>query len=179
MWTTDTAVPVLTNGAPTSDVEVRLIQVTDETVSATVGALIGPLWRVHHVSAPGLAEVPFDDPGGVMLPLDGPALYTLRFEPDGRYSGQMDCNRTGGSFQADDDGSLEIPAGSDHARGLPGGARRRDGVLRVLARAPSATSLLATAWSVRGPAGDTRPRPRRSLGRGEHRRAARPWVDAR
>ena len=151
LWTTDTAVPVLTNGAPTSDVEVRLIQVTDETVSATVGALIGPLWRVHHVSAPGLAEVPFDDPGGVMLPLDGPALYTLRFEPDGRYSGQMDCNRTGGSFQADDDGSLEIQPGPTTLAACPEGSAA-DGVLRVLAGAERYV-VAGDRLELRGPAG--------------------------
>ena len=132
LWTTDTAVPVLTHGAPSADVEVRLIRVSDETVGATVGALIGPLWRVHHVSAPGGAEVPYDDPGGVVLPLDGPALYTLRFEPDGRYSGRMDCNRTGGSFQTHDDGALEIDPGPTTVAACPEGSASDD-VMRVLA----------------------------------------------
>ena len=123
LWTTDTAVPVLTHGAPSSDVEVRLIQVQDETVGATVGALIGPTWRVRQI----------DEPSEVRRTLDGPEPYTLRLEPDGRYSGRIDCNVTGGAFEAHADGAIDLEPGPTTLAACPEGSASGD-VLRVLAQ---------------------------------------------
>ena len=101
LWTTDTVVPVLTNGAPSSGVELRLVQVADPRPVGGVGALVGPTWRLAGVEAAG----------GVTVSLDAGAPYTLAFGPDGRYSGQVDCNRTGGTFEAATDGALRLGQG--------------------------------------------------------------------
>ena len=98
LWTTDTTVLVLTNGAPSSGVELRLVQVAASEPVGGAGALVGPTWRLARVEAAG----------GVTVALDAGAPYTLAFGDDGRYSGQIDCNRTGGTFEAATDGALRL-----------------------------------------------------------------------
>ena len=98
MWTTDTAYPVLTQGAPMSDVEVVLAQVTEADQAS---ALVGRTWR--------LAEI--RQPSGVSLSYEGEAPFTLTFGADGQYNGQADCNRYGGTFEAAPSGTLRLSQG--------------------------------------------------------------------
>lgn len=106
LWTTDTAVPVLTRGAPQGGVEVVLVQVTG---ADPAGALVGRTWR--------LAEV--REPSGVTLSVEGGA-YTLTFGADGRYDGRADCNRYGGAFEAGPSGSLRLSQGLSTLAACPG-----------------------------------------------------------
>lgn len=96
-WTTDTAYLVLTNGAPSSGVEVRLVQVTD----GATGALLGPTWELVRI----------EPARGAALPIERDAPYRLTFGSDGRYNGQADCNRYGGEFEAELDGELSLERG--------------------------------------------------------------------
>ena len=100
LWTTDTVHPVLTNGAPSTGVEVRVVQAgrgaTD--ASGATGALVGPTWRLVEIR----------EPSGVSLSHDGEAPFTISFGADGRFSGRADCNRYGGSVEAGADGSLAL-----------------------------------------------------------------------
>ncbi|MDT7856743.1 META domain-containing protein [Rubrivirga sp. S365] len=98
LWTTDTSYPVLTNGAPSDDVEIRVAQVTETGVNS---ALIGPSWRLLEIQKPG----------GVALSYEGTAPFTISFGTDSRYSGQADCNRYGGTFEVDPDGALRLSQG--------------------------------------------------------------------
>lgn len=98
LWTTDTAYPVLTNGAPTDDVEIVLAQVTE---ADQANALVGRTWR--------LAEI--REHSGVTIAYEGEAPFTLTFGEDGRYNGQADCNRYGGSFEATPSGALRLSQG--------------------------------------------------------------------
>lgn len=98
MWTTDTAYPVLTQGAPMDGVEVVLAQVTE---GDQANALVGRTWRLAQIR----------QPSGVTLSYDGQAPFTVTFGADGRYSGQADCNRYGGTFEADPMGVLRLSQG--------------------------------------------------------------------
>ena len=89
---------VVTNGAPADDVEIVLARVTE---ADQAGALVGRTWR--------LAEI--RQPSGVVLVTEGEAPFTLTFGADGRYNGQADCNRYGGSFEAAPGGMLRLSQG--------------------------------------------------------------------
>ncbi len=120
MWTTDTMTPVLTNGAPSSAVEVRVVQVGEST-----GALVGPAWRLVEIeSASGVVVSPGDAP------------YTIAFGADGRYSGRADCNRYGGSFEAEADGALRLGQGLSTLAACPSPSASDD-FFRVLNGAAS------------------------------------------
>ena len=123
LWTTDTAYPVLTRGAPTDGVEVVLAQVTE---ADRASALVGPTWR--------LAEI--REPSGVALSYEGEAPFTLTFGADGRYNGQADCNRYGGSFEADAGGALRLSQGLSTLAACPGPSVSDDffGVLNAVQR---------------------------------------------
>lgn len=107
LWTTDTAYPVLTNGAPTDDVQIVLAQVTEADPAS---ALVGRTWR--------LAEI--RQPSGVTLSYEGEAPFTITFAEDGRYNGQADCNRYGGSFEAAPGGTLRLSQGLSTLAACPG-----------------------------------------------------------
>ena len=131
LWTTDTAYPVLTNGAPTDDVEVVLAQVTE---ADQAGALVGRTWR--------LAEV--RQPSGVVLAYEGEAPFTLTFGADGQYNGQADCNRYGGSFEAAPGGTLRLSQGLSTLAACPDPSVSQDffGVLNGAQRYDLAESRL-------------------------------------
>lgn len=95
-WTTDTHVPVLTGGAPSDGVEVRVVQVVGD--ADTGGLLVGPMWRLVEMTDAG---------GTVRMPESGEA-YTIQFGTDGRYSGQADCNRYGGEYEIEAGGELDL-----------------------------------------------------------------------
>jgi len=92
LWTTDTIHPVLTNGAPTDGVEVRVVQVPAS--SAEADGLVGPTWR--------LVEVDGDRPAG--------AEATVSFDADGRVFGTSGCNRFTGPYEFGADGALTLGA---------------------------------------------------------------------
>ena len=107
LWTTDTAYPVLTNGAPQDDIEVEVVQVTE---ADQANALVGRTWR--------LAEI--RESSGVTLSYEGEAPFTVSFGADGRYNGRADCNRYGGAFEAGPSGSLRLSQGLSTLAACPG-----------------------------------------------------------
>ncbi len=110
LWTTDTAYPVLTNGAPTDGVEVRVVQVAGGTSGSDSGALVGPTWRLVEIA----------DASGVALTFEGLSPITLTFSADGRYSGQVDCNRLAGGFMTTAGGGLALSQGATTLAACPG-----------------------------------------------------------
>ncbi len=101
LFTTDTAVPVVTNGAPTSGLQLMLVQGRDGAVgSMGTSSLSGTSWRLTEIAGAS----------GVALTFDGTAPYTLMFNADGTASGQVDCNRFSGPFTATSAGSLSFGA---------------------------------------------------------------------
>ena len=105
-WTTDTAVPVLTQGAPSDGVEVRVVQVAatgagphDADAHPSV-ALVGPTWRLVRVET-----------GAERLAPDPDRSYTIAFDAEGRYSGQDDCNRYSGAFTTGAGDALDLAPG--------------------------------------------------------------------
>ncbi len=102
-WTTDTALPVLTNGGPSDDVEIRAVQVRSEAGRGdATGVLAGPMWALVEITTPD---------GGTVRP-DADEALTLTFSPDGRYSGQADCNRIAGSYTVGASGTLDLSEGA-------------------------------------------------------------------
>ena len=101
-WTTDTTVPVLTQGAPSDDVEIRVVQVGETGAASGTDGLVGPTWRLVEITAPD---------GAALRPQADEAL-TITFAPDGRYSGQADCNRIGGAYTVDATGALDLSQGA-------------------------------------------------------------------
>lgn len=95
LWTTDTIHPVIAPGAPSNDIEIRLVQVQG------AGALVGPAWRLARIEIAGVGSITPDP--------DEP--YSITFQNDGRYSGQVDCNLLGGAYEVEADGNLEIEPG--------------------------------------------------------------------
>lgn len=101
LWTTDTMHPVLTSGAPSDSVEVRVVQTVAPAGPGETSSLIGPEWRLVRIeTAAGTAVAP-----------DADEPYTVRFAADGRYSGQADCNRYGGEYKVVTGGRLELSRG--------------------------------------------------------------------
>ncbi len=98
LFTTDTAVPAVTNGAATSGLQLVLVQAQGGSVGST--GLMGQVWRLTEIAAAS----------GVALTFDGTAPYTLTFNADGTASGQVDCNRFSGPFTATPAGSLSFGA---------------------------------------------------------------------
>jgi uncharacterized lipoprotein YbaY/membrane-bound inhibitor of C-type lysozyme/heat shock protein HslJ len=106
-WATDTAIPVLTQGGPSDDVEVRVVQVAadaprgphDREADPSV-ALVGPTWRLVRVET-----------GTEHLKPDADRTYTLTFDAEGRYTGQEDCNRYGGAFTTGAGDALDLAPG--------------------------------------------------------------------
>ena len=98
LWTTDTAFPVLTNGAPTDGVEVRVVQVGEGRATPEADGLVGPTWRLVEMTLPD----------GTVLRPEADDDLTLTFDADGRVSGRADCNRFGGSYTLGADGRLRL-----------------------------------------------------------------------
>lgn len=99
IWTTDTAYPVLTNGAPSSDIEVRVVQV-ERGLEDGAADLAGREWKLVQIDFDGRAFVP-----------EGDDQYTVSFRPDGSYAGLADCNRYNGTYRTGDRGILDLEAG--------------------------------------------------------------------
>lgn len=101
LFTTDTAVPVVTNGGMTFGFELMLVQGVAMGVGPGVApGLSGTSWRLVEIAGAS----------GVALTFDGAAPYTLTFNADGTASGQVDCNRFSGPFTAMPSGSLAFGA---------------------------------------------------------------------
>ncbi len=98
LWTTDTTHPVLTNGAPSDNVEVRVVQVQDAPSDAASGPLVGPEWRLSRIQTAD----------GDTTPLQGEGAFTVSFMEDGRFLGQADCNQYGGGWRAEPGGDLVL-----------------------------------------------------------------------
>lgn len=98
-WTTDTAFPVLTQGAPSEGIEVRVVPVASSAEShVEASALVGPTWRLLEIGMPdGGAETP-----------EAAETNTITFAPDGRISGQADCNRFFGSYTVEGESGLSF-----------------------------------------------------------------------
>lgn len=86
-WTTDTMVPVLTRGAPSSGVEIRLAMVGG-SAGVPPAPLVGSSWRLVRIARAD---------GGEVRPGIG-ETHTLALMPEGRYGGQAHCNRFGGGY---------------------------------------------------------------------------------
>lgn len=100
LWTTGLAAPVITNGAPTTGVQIQLMQATGASGNAS-GALVGTTWSLSEIQAAS----------GVTLTLDGNAPYSVTFGTDSRYNGRADCNQIAGDFTSDTVGMLRLSAG--------------------------------------------------------------------
>ncbi|GAB5536566.1 MAG: hypothetical protein Rubg2KO_28150 [Rubricoccaceae bacterium] len=101
MWTTDTAHPVLTNGASSDSVEIRVVQVHRDGTSAGATAsasLVGPTWNLVRI----------DLPDGGRVPLGPNETSTVSFQETGRFGGTADCNSYGGLYTAAPDGGLSF-----------------------------------------------------------------------
>ncbi|WP_420456669.1 YbaY family lipoprotein [Rubrivirga sp.] len=101
-WTTDTTIPVLTQGAPSDDVEIRVVQVGEAGAAPGTDGLVGPVWRLVEIATPD----------GAALRPEADEVLTITFAPDGRYSGQADCNRIGGAYTVDATGALDLSQGA-------------------------------------------------------------------
>ncbi len=94
LWTTDAVHRVLTQGAPASGIDLRLVMAGGSAGVPPV-PLVGSEWRlVRIVSA-----------GGEVRPGAG-ETHTLAFLPDGRFGGQAHCNRYGGTVTLGADGTV-------------------------------------------------------------------------
>ncbi len=102
VWTTDTAYPVLTQNAPTDDVEIVVVQVAPGRTATQQprGSLTGSSWRLSEVNQ-----------GTGMTRMDDDTPFTLAFVSDGSYSGQADCNRYGGTFRVEGADRLTLSQG--------------------------------------------------------------------
>ena len=98
LWTTDTAIPVLTNGAPADEVEIRVVQVGEARATPEADGLVGPEWRLVEMTLPD---------GTPLRPEPGDDL-TLTFDAEGRVSGRAGCNRFGGSFTLGAEGRIRL-----------------------------------------------------------------------
>lgn len=96
-WTTDTAIPVLTHGAPTDEAEVRVVQVGDARATPAADGIVGPEWRLVEITMPD---------GGTLRPEGGD--LTLTFDAEGRVGGRADCNSFGGAYTLNADGSMRL-----------------------------------------------------------------------
>lgn len=97
-WTTDTAIPVLTDGAPSDGVEVRVVQVAGGDRSSALDGVVGPEWRLVEIASPD---------GGAVRPQPDEAL-TITFQPDGQVGGRADCNSFGGRYTLGPSGELAL-----------------------------------------------------------------------
>ena len=129
LWLSDTVHPVLTQGAPSDSVEVRVVQVDREPLeTGDAGPLSGATWRLVEVATPD---------GRTLRPAaDQP--FTLAFDGDGRYGGQADCNRYGGSYELSSSGTLRLSQGLSTLAACPDPSLS-DTFLRTLGGAETAT----------------------------------------
>jgi len=109
LWTTDMVVPALTQGAPTSGIEVRLVM-AGGSAGVPPAPLVGSEWRLVRIA---LAD------GGEVRPGAG-ETHTLAILPEGRYGGQAHCNRYGGSYTMSGGDALSFGDAAMTLMGCPG-----------------------------------------------------------
>ncbi len=98
LWTTDTAHPVLTQGAPADDVRVEVVQAEAAAGGALTSALTGAAWRL----------VQIETAAGETLTPEADTAYTITFQAGSRFGGRADCNSYGGRYEAGEDGRLTL-----------------------------------------------------------------------
>lgn len=101
-WTTETPPAVLTEGAPSDDVEVRVVPAARISSEQAIGepaprALVQTPWRLVRIETPGDAMTPDPD-----------ETLTVAFQADGRLGGQADCNRFFGPYTVEEDRRLTV-----------------------------------------------------------------------
>ena len=120
LWTTDTVHRVLTQGAPSSGLELRLVMAG----GVPPAPLVGSEWRLVRIALAG---------GGEVRPGAG-ETHTLAFLPGGRFGGQAHCNRYGGSYTLAGDDTVAFGDAATTLMACPG-PTTADAYLRALAAA--------------------------------------------
>lgn len=100
-WISTTRIPVITNGAPTSDVQVLVQRVGDSATPPANDAaqLVGPVWQWQGTTTP-VEEIKVADP----------SRYTIQFNADGTAGIKNDCNSVGATYTVDGQ-KIEIKLG--------------------------------------------------------------------
>jgi uncharacterized lipoprotein YbaY len=111
LFTSDTAIPVITNGNPTEDVEIVTVSSAPSEETET------PADEEAEAGEPTLTSVvwnwtEFTDPVQGTQAIEDPTLYTVDFMEDGTVGIKADCNNGSGSFVADEDGAIDITVGA-------------------------------------------------------------------
>lgn len=91
-WISTTRIPVITNGAPTSDVQVLVQRVggTNTPPANEAAQLVGPVWQWQGTTTP-VEEIKVAEP----------ARYTIQFHADGTAGIKNDCNSVGATYTTD------------------------------------------------------------------------------
>lgn len=90
-WISTTRIPVITNGAPTSGVQVLVERVGGTTPPANDAAqLVGPVWQWQGTTTPK-EEIKVTDP----------TRYTIQFNADGSANIKNDCNNILATYTTD------------------------------------------------------------------------------
>ena len=105
LFINDTVVPVITNGNPTSDIEVVVVPVGDSASAEKPASTLPPeignkVWQ----------WTSFSDPASGEMTIDNPANYQLQFNEDGTFLIVADCNSGSGTYTMDN-GSLSLSMG--------------------------------------------------------------------
>lgn len=115
LFINDTSIPVITNGNPTENVEIPVIQ-TYESAAAPEGTT--PLDTMEFVVDPALVNVVWEwtqrtENGGeeVVLTVLNPEDYNLLFNEDGTFFTQVDCNNASGEYATDGNGNIFMQLG--------------------------------------------------------------------
>lgn len=87
LYVSDTAIPVITNGNPTSEVEVRVVPVQSSQGERLAAELVGSVWTLTHL---GSAADQSD------------AGITAQFGADGSLTGSAGCNTYSAAYELDD-----------------------------------------------------------------------------
>jgi putative lipoprotein len=103
LFTTTTPHAVLENGAPSQDIEIVLQRAANEP---NLGA--GAPSPVDDVLFGAWLLVTFQEASGLEEAVADGQRYTIEFTPDGRFSGQADCNRYFGGYMRPAPGRLEM-----------------------------------------------------------------------
>lgn len=100
-WISTTRIPVITNGAPTSGVEVLVQKVGDAPTPPANDAaqLVGPVWQWQGTTTPK-EEIKVADP----------SRYTITFNADGSANIKNDCNNILATYKIDGS-SLQLELG--------------------------------------------------------------------
>ena len=92
-WISTTRIPVITNGAPTSNVQVLVQKVGDSATtspSKDANELVGTVWKWQGTTTP--VQV---------IKVSDPSRYTIQFNADGTANVKNDCNSVGATYTTD------------------------------------------------------------------------------